>query len=111
MSAEELTTSPAEEEPKQAARVWRWLSTGQSWAAICAAEEEEEMAKRTARFQVFQDKAGEYRWRLLAANHRSIACSGEGYGEKRKCLDGIDAVKRAAKGGRSVPVEDLTAGD
>jgi uncharacterized protein YegP (UPF0339 family) len=31
------------------------------------------------RFEVYRDKAGEYRWRLLSSNGRLTADSGEGY--------------------------------
>ena len=37
------------------------------------------MTYRVPKFQVFQDKAGEWRWRLRAANSQIIAVSGEGY--------------------------------
>jgi uncharacterized protein YegP (UPF0339 family) len=36
-------------------------------------------AVKSSRFDVYQDKAGEWRWRLLAPNGRTIADSGEGY--------------------------------
>ncbi len=32
-----------------------------------------------SRFVVYQDRADEWRWRLLAPNNRVIADSGEGY--------------------------------
>lgn len=42
------------------------------------------------RFEVFQDSAGEYRWRLVSVNGKTIADSGEGYSRKRD-------VRRAVK--------------
>ncbi len=45
------------------------------------------------RYQVYQDAAKEWRWRLRAANHEIIATSGEGYKNKADCLHGIDLVK------------------
>ena len=44
-----------------------------------------------AAFEVYKDKAGEYRWRLRAQNTKVLATSSEGYAEKRSCL----AVRRA----------------
>lgn len=44
-------------------------------------------------FEVYQDKAGEWRWRLKAENNKIVADSGEGYNSKQGCLDGIDVVK------------------
>ena len=53
-------------------------------------------AKSAATFEVYKDKAGEFRWRLKASNGQNIASSGEGYSEKRGCLAGIESVKRNA---------------
>jgi uncharacterized protein YegP (UPF0339 family) len=39
---------------------------------------EDEMAK----FEMYQDKSGEYRWRLRATNQQIIASSREGYKSK-----------------------------
>ena len=47
------------------------------------------------KYQVYQDKAGEYRFRLKARNGEIIAAS-EGYKSKASCLNGIDSVKRNA---------------
>lgn len=49
-----------------------------------------------ADFQVYQDKADEWRWRLRANNYETIADSGEGYKEKSDCLHGIELVKELA---------------
>lgn len=59
-----------------------------------AADQKE--VKHTGTFEVYQDKAGEYRWRLKASNGQNIASSGEGYSEKRSCLAAIESVKRVA---------------
>jgi uncharacterized protein len=48
------------------------------------------------KFEVYKDKGGQWRWRLLASNGKSIAESGEGYVEKQACLDGIESVKKHA---------------
>lgn len=50
----------------------------------------------SATFEVFQDNAGEWRWRLVAANGNIIADSGEGYQSKQGVKRGIDSVKRSA---------------
>lgn len=47
-------------------------------------------------FEVWKDKKGEYRWRLKAKNGQTIASSGEGYKDKRNCMSGIEAVKKAS---------------
>lgn len=47
------------------------------------------------KFEVYQDKAGEYRFRLKASNGENI-CASEGYKSKTSCLNGIESVKRNA---------------
>ena len=56
----------------------------------------EEYAKeKCPKFEMYIDKAGEYRFRLKATNGQTIATS-EGYSAKAACLNGIDSVKRNA---------------
>ena len=43
----------------------------------------------------YRDHKGEWRWRLVAANGRIIADSGEGYSNEADCLDGIRSVKHS----------------
>lgn len=47
------------------------------------------------KFEMYQDKAGEFRFRLKARNGKIIAVS-EGYTAKAGCLNGIDSVKNNA---------------
>ncbi len=47
------------------------------------------------KFEVYKDKAGEYRFRLKAPNGEIIAV-GEGYKNKGSCLNGIESVKENA---------------
>lgn len=47
------------------------------------------------KFEVYQDKAGEYRFRLKARNGEIILVS-EGYTRKPACLNGVDSVRRNA---------------
>ena len=56
------------------------------------------------RFEVYQDKAGKFRWRLKAVNGEVVA-SGEAYESKSGAIEGTAAVQRAAAG---ASVEDLT---
>lgn len=44
------------------------------------------------KFELYTDKAGEFRFRLKAANGQIIAAS-EGYVKKESCLNGIDSVR------------------
>lgn len=47
------------------------------------------------KFEVYNDKAGEFRFRLKAKNGQIIATS-EGYKAKAGCLNGIESVKKNA---------------
>ena len=47
------------------------------------------------KFEVYTDKAGEFRFRLKAKNGEIIATS-EGYKAKPSCLNGIESVKKNA---------------
>lgn len=47
------------------------------------------------KFEVYTDKAGEFRFRLKATNGQVIA-TGEGYKAKASCLNGIESVKNNA---------------
>ncbi|MGJ4746333.1 YegP family protein [Leptospira sp. SA-E8] len=49
----------------------------------------------SAKFEVYKDKSGEYRFRLKAANGEIIA-TGEGYSSKQACLKGIESIKKNA---------------
>ncbi len=47
------------------------------------------------KFEMYQDKAGEYRFRLKARNGEIIGTS-EGYTAKAGCLNGIESVRKNA---------------
>ncbi len=47
------------------------------------------------KFEVYADKAGEYRFRLKATNGQVIATS-EGYKALASCMNGIESVKKNA---------------
>ena len=50
------------------------------------------VAKTCPKFEVYFDKAGLYRYRLIATNGESIAMSEEGYKSKSGCLNGMRSV-------------------
>lgn len=49
----------------------------------------------TGKFEVYEDKSGQYRFRLKAANGEIIAV-GEAYTTKAACMNGIESVKKNA---------------
>ena len=44
------------------------------------------------KFHIYQDQAGEWRWRLKAANGRKISDSAEGYSSKAGAKRAVDTV-------------------
>ena len=57
------------------------------------------------KFEVYTDKAGEYRFRLTARNGEIIATS-EGYKAKASCMNGIESVRKNAPDAPVVEEED-----
>jgi uncharacterized protein YegP (UPF0339 family) len=51
-----------------------------------------------ATFELYEDRAGEYRWRLVHDNGNVIADSGEGYASAGGARRGIESVKTNAPG-------------
>ena len=47
------------------------------------------------KFEIYTDKAGEFRFRLKARNGEIIA-TGEGYKAKASCLNGVESIRKNA---------------
>ena len=47
------------------------------------------------KFEIYEDKSGEFRFRLKAGNGQIIA-TGEGYTTRANCINGVDSVKKNA---------------
>jgi len=60
--------------------------------------EEPVAAVHCPKFEVYKDKAGEFRFRLKATNGQVIAVS-EGYTSMAGCLNGIESVRKNAPEG------------
>ena len=56
-----------------------------------------------AKYQIYKDVGGKYRFRLRAANNKIVAIS-EAYESKASCKQGIEAVKKSC----DASIEDLT---
>ncbi len=67
--------------------------------AVAAAVEDQTVegfaTEKNPKFEVYTDKAGEFRFRLKASNGQIIA-TGEGYKSKSGCMNGIESVKKNA---------------
>ncbi len=59
---------------------------------------------KNPKFEVYLDKAEEYRFRLTATNGQIIATS-EGYKAKASCMNGIESVKKNAPEAEIVEAE------
>ena len=47
--------------------------------------------------EVYQDEAGEYRWRRIAPNNRIIADSGEGYVDRNNAREAAERVNEGVE--------------
>ena len=78
-------------------------------AAPAAAVEDQTVenfeAQKHPKFEVYTDKAGEYRFRLKASNGQIIAV-GEGYKAKASCLNGLESGKKNAPGASIVEADE-----
>ncbi|MCL1840937.1 MAG: DUF1508 domain-containing protein [Propionibacteriaceae bacterium] len=55
-------------------------------------------------FEVYQDKAGKFRFRLKASNNQVVA-TGEAYESRANAVKGCEAVQRAAEGAKIVDTD------
>ncbi|QLD90339.1 YegP family protein [Natronomonas salina] len=67
------------------------------------------MSKAT--FEVYEDRAGQWRWRLVHDNGNVIADSGEGYASRQKCEQGLQSVKQNAPEANVEKVQEPTGGE
>ncbi|MFC7194238.1 YegP family protein [Halosimplex aquaticum] len=61
-----------------------------------------------AAFEVYEDGAGEFRWRLLHENGQILGDSGQGYASRTGAVNGLQSVKRNAP---NADIDDLDAAD
>lgn len=72
------------------------IASVQKNAPVAAVEDqtvEGYAVQKTPKFEVYKDKAGEFRFRLKATNGQIIAV-GEGYTTMANCLNGVESVKK-----------------
>lgn len=63
----------------------------------------------SGKFEIYEDKAGEFRFRLKASNGQNILAS-EGYKAKSGCINGIESVKKNAPDGSKYEKKITSAG-
>jgi uncharacterized protein YegP (UPF0339 family) len=51
-------------------------------------------------FEVYKDRAGEFRWRLKASNGQIVAASGQGYKAKADLKHAIEQIQKQAASAR-----------
>lgn len=51
------------------------------------------------RFEVYRDRSGEFRWRLISRGRKILADSGEGYKSKTTCMNAVSRACRVVTGG------------
>lgn len=60
-------------------------------------------------FSIYEDKAGEWRFRLKAKNGETIA-TGEGYKTKQGCIRGVEGVRRNAAKAMIMTKDEIISG-
>lgn len=94
-NGEEIATS---EVYKSEASCKNGIASVQKNAPVAAVEDqtaEGYAVQKHPKFEVYADKAGEFRFRLKATNGQVIAVS-EGYKAMKSCLNGVESVKKNA---------------
>lgn len=66
---------------------------------------EEVVTLKNPKYEIYTDKAGEFRFRLRAKNGQ-IILSSEGYGTRANCKNGIESIGKNAPEGAVVLVEE-----
>ena len=61
------------------------------------------------KFEVYKDKAGEFRFRLKAANGQNILGS-EGYKAKASCMNGIESVRKNSQDEARIEKKETKSG-
>ena len=64
--------------------------------------------KTCPKFEIYLDKAGMFRYRLIAPNGESLVISEDGYKSKSSCMNGIKSVGVNAMNSQ---IEDMTLAD
>lgn len=78
----------------------RGIASVQKNAPIARVEDQTEEGYEVMahpKFEIYRDKAGEYRFRLKARNGQIIGVS-ENYEQKAGCINGMESVRRNAAG-------------
>jgi uncharacterized protein YegP (UPF0339 family) len=63
---------------------------------VAAQQKGKGKAAAAATFELYKDKAGEFRFRLKDDEGNLLAISGKGYEKKADCQEAIDTIKRDA---------------
>lgn len=99
-TASERAAREARESSEASARAEQELTREELDEAEAALEakaaELEALHTSQARFELFADRGGSWRWRLRHRNGNIIADSAEGYSSKQKCQQGLHSVERNA---------------
>jgi len=107
---------------RDAADEWRWrlihrngeilADGGEGYASRTNAQDGIERVRETAAdedaFEIFEDAAGEYRWRLVASNDEIIADGGQGFASERGARDSVGRVREYADEAHALDYDGAT---
>lgn len=97
VEADATARNAAEVEPDSAPR--------EAESAVGPAATSRDGPESKATFELFEDRGGEWRWRLRHDNGNVIATSGQGYASKAGARKGLRSVRRNVSG---APIETVT---
>ncbi|MBX9584388.1 MAG: DUF1508 domain-containing protein [Gemmataceae bacterium] len=75
-------------------------------AGPAPAQKEKDKDAPKLKFELYKDKADEYRWRLKAGNNKVLATGGQGYKDKADAKRGIELVQSGGAAGKFEVYED-----
>lgn len=87
-------------------RTWTCHDGDGNVVGHCDAVKRIKQGARVMKFQTYTDSKGEYRWRLVARNGKTIADSAESYSSKAKCKKAIERVKEGADSAEVMEVSE-----
>ncbi len=82
------------EKPARKAKAASAADVAEAAAPEAVEEADTESTFKTKGFEIFEDKAGEWRWRLRASSNELVAVSEEGFASKAGVVKTLDVVRR-----------------
>ena len=80
-----------------------WLLGSIDWTRPASAAED---AAAPATLQLYKDKGGDFRWRMISAEKKVVATSGIDYTDKQACMTDLEYVRKHIAAAKLTDVSD-----